>query len=167
MDRQSSNVREIHQSPLRDYAREAIAAVKTDQTVGVLTWRIATHIASRVLSMPSVDLDNLPPGSAEFYLGLARTAIALVNTIDTEAPPTPMEILHYEHRRSISFARSRVRCVASTNNHRLGIWRSDPDRPGVELVRCLSCAAGASLNLTSADTSISDALLATCPQRRG
>lgn len=153
-------------SPFATYARDAVAAVK-DQRAGVLERRIADYLATQVLGMPWVHMDNLPTGAdPEFYRGMARVCIALCATIDEDAPPTPPEILRYELTKRVHLARARVRCIGGAQRHRLGSWRADADRQGVDLVQCYLCGAGASLNLQSGDESVSDALRAECPGRR-
>lgn len=166
-ERQFTPVRNISpESPFTAYARDAVALTR-DQRQGVLERRIADYLATAVLGMPWVHMDNLPVGvDPEFYRGMARVCVALCLSIDDSAPPTPTEILRYELNKRIQLARSRVRCIGSANRHRLSAWRPDTDREGVELVRCLCCQAGASLDLSSGDESISDALRADCPGRR-
>jgi hypothetical protein len=59
-------------------------------------------------------------------------------------------------------ARLRVRAHGEANRHRLGIWREDPERPGVEMIACIHCGAGASVNREAAIESVSKELLEAC-----
>lgn len=63
---------------------------------------------------------------------------------------------------AVPLARLRVRAHGQANRHNLGIWREDPDRPGVETIACIHCGAGASLDVDDARESVSDALLKVC-----
>ncbi len=63
---------------------------------------------------------------------------------------------------AVPLARLRVRAHGQANRHALGTWREDPDRPGVEMIACIRCGAGASLNREAAIESISAALLEAC-----
>lgn len=155
-------IQQIPPSPIRDYARDAVAAVRHDARQGVLAWRIATYLATQFLSDPRVSLYSLPAGSVDFYLGLAQTVQALCVSIDGDAPPTPGEIAHIERRKALAHERSRVKCHATANRHELGLWRVDFDRPGREEVSCVRCGAGANLPLDLAVASISDGLFAEC-----
>lgn len=62
----------------------------------------------------------------------------------------------------LALARLRVRAHGEANRHRLGIWREDPDRPGVEMIACIHCGAGASIHREDARESVAAELLQVC-----
>lgn len=69
----------------------------------------------------------------------------------------------YRLRHANAQAKERVRCLAVSRGHALGLWREDPARTDSGLVLCRDCGAGASLDLLIGEESISDSLRASCP----
>lgn len=168
VDNSTTNVVAIRTSPIRDYARDAVAAVQFDRRQGVLAWRVADYLLGQMRLLAghsALPLDRVSPRERDFYLGLALTIQALHTSIETDAPPTESELYRYEQRKQRALARSRVRCIATANRHVLSVWRPDPDRPGVELVHCDACGAGASLRQDSGDESVSALLSQPCARQ--
>ncbi|HVL65772.1 MAG TPA: hypothetical protein VM364_00790 [Vicinamibacterales bacterium] len=163
MPHQSTKVTPFSPAPLREYAREAVAAARCDQRHGVLAWRIASHLVGQVRTLtgrPSAELSQVPPAEREFYIGLAQAAIALMESIDGEAPPTATEILRYEQRKALALARAKARADARRFGHEMDVWR--PSDPGYELSTCRRCGAGVTLHLESAGISAARQLELPC-----
>lgn len=158
------HLRLVEDSAHRAHARTAIAG--RDIVAGVLAERIAEYLCIQLRTLHgqrTAGLTQVPPGEALQMRGYARDIMRLVDEIAVERPPTPFEIAHVELATALALARSRVRCHASANRHRLSVWRPDPQRAGVEQAACEKCGAGASLHLATAQENISDELLTACP----
>jgi hypothetical protein len=152
------------ESPIRRYARDAVAAVTADALIGVLQWRIATMAADRLrqyLRLPLLPLELVPTEERELYLQIAANTLALVESIDGDAPPTAGEIRRYERRRQLLLTRARVRCDAVRLRHELLDFQ--PSESGYELARCRWCHAGVSIHLGTAAASASAGFEALCP----
>jgi hypothetical protein len=139
----------IEESPHRTHARTAVALAHADVERAALLARLTEFL--------DVELGELVQSA-----GLAGAILRLVDEIRAERPPTPFEIAHVAHARTLQLARSRVRCHAVANGHTLGVWRTDPARPGCEEARCTRCGAAAAIPLGTAREHLADALLRGC-----
>ncbi len=159
----TSNLRPFPRNPLSAYAQDAVAAVKLDQRQGVLAWRIAEYLLSQLRPLTNrltARLEAVQPHEREFYLQLAFACIALTESIEGSAPPTPNEIRRYEERKALALARARARQDASRLRHQLDVFR--PIEPGYEEAHCLSCHAGVRIHQGTAWTSPSEQLAVPC-----
>ena len=167
MPPQISNVAPFSPAPIREYARAAVEAVRTDQRHGVLAWRIANHLVAQLRHLagrPTAELSQVPPSEREFYITLAQAVIALTESIDAAAPPTAYEIARYESRKALGLARARGRSEARRLGHDIDVYR--PSEPGYELATCRACGAGVSIHLETAGISVSRQLELPCESVR-
>ena len=74
-------------------------------------------------------------------------------------------VVAHRDRQRAQLARGEVTCVAVAYQHRLGVWRPDPDHSSHRLIACVDCGAGASVDVGTGEASISDALRGSCRRR--
>lgn len=59
-------------------------------------------------------------------------------------------------------AKDAIRCLAVSRGHALGVWQEDPSRADTFRIGCKYCGAGATLDVLTADASVSELLEAPC-----
>ena len=166
-DPQRNNLQRFSPDPMRQYARQAIAATKEDRRHGILAWRIATHLVNTARSRGGfvpTDLHHIPARDRDYYLAIAQAVIALTESIDGAAPPTPGEIARYEQRKSLSLARARAHTDAARLGHELDGFRLGD--AGDELALCRGCGAGVSIHTDTAGIFASPLLQTQCSVSR-
>lgn len=159
-----SKLRLVAESPLRAYAREAVAVASQDQVRGVLTWRIAQYLLNnqRVLSgRPTADLALVPPRERHYMQDLARGVLREVDRIEDD-PPAPSEVLRHNLEQSLVLARAKARLEAEAQGHKLDVWRPTIDDPRTETAFCLRCRAGVAIHQQTAHVSASAAMQLPC-----
>ncbi len=160
---QLDNLRPFQRNPVSAYAQDAVEAVKLDQRQGVLAWRIAEFLLSQLRPLtnrPTARLEAVQPHEREFYLQLAFACVALTESIEGSAPPTPNEIRRYEGRKALALARARARHDAARAGHELDVFR--PDEPGYDAAVCRRCGAGVRIHIDTAGVSAAELLAAPC-----
>jgi hypothetical protein len=153
--------------PLRTFARAIVAEAATDQRHGILAWRIADYLVGQLQAAAGgrlVGLEDLSRAEQDFYLRLATTAVAIVDSLDLDAPASPREVRRYELRKALALARARVTLDARHRRHDLGEFRETT--PGHDLAVCRHCGVGVSIHLGTAGISVSAPLEQPCTAAR-
>lgn len=153
----TSNLRRFTADPIRQYAREAVAATKLDRLEGVVAWRIADYLCSQ---MRDRSLDTLPMTEQENFVERAVYLMGLMHDYE----PTAHELLRYEQRKTLRLAEAKVRHEATRLRHQLEAFRVT--EPGRELAFCLRCHAGVTIYLDTAGISRSPLLESLCEAAR-